>query len=78
MGLISLGWFWKAVGAALFIAPAFLTIPFFAKNFQVKPEVFTTWYFGGVSFGVAAWISFSGRATSCRAAESFLRYSLSA
>ena len=53
---------WESGRCGAFHRSRIFTIPFFAKNFQVKPQVFTTWYFGGVSFGVAAWISFSGRA----------------
>lgn len=48
-------WFWYASFATIWIVPVFLGIPFFAKNFHVKPEVFMTWYFAGASLGVAVW-----------------------
>ena len=61
MSTFSTAWLWLSVLATLCILPAFLAIPYFLKNYQVKPDVFMTWYFAGVSVGVALWIWFSGR-----------------
>lgn len=63
MGTGSYGWLALSFLATLCIVPTFLSIPYFGRNFQVKPEVFMTWYFAGVSLGVGLWIYLSGRAT---------------
>ncbi len=62
MGVFSLGWTGKAVASALGVVPVFLAIPFFAKNFQVRPEAFMPWYFLGAALGVGSWICLDGRA----------------
>ena len=56
-----LGWLWFSAFATLSVVPVFIAIPFFARNFQVKPEAFTSWYFASVSVGVAAWLWLAGR-----------------
>ncbi len=62
MGTGGAGWFWFSVVATLCVAPVFVAIPYFGKNFQVTPDIFTAWYFAGVSLGVALWLAWRGRA----------------
>lgn len=48
---IEMGWFGKSILAAfLFIVP-FLSVNFFVRNFQLKPEVILIWYFVGLAIG---------------------------
>ncbi|MBI2217664.1 MAG: hypothetical protein HYU51_10235 [Candidatus Rokubacteria bacterium] len=54
-----MSWLWFSLVAATTLVPVFLSIPYFARNFHVRPDVFTSWYFGGVSIGVALWIALS-------------------
>jgi len=62
MGTGGPGWLWFSAVATVSVAPVLISIPFFAKHFQVKPEAFTTWYFASVSIGVALWLWVAGRA----------------
>jgi hypothetical protein len=54
-------WLWFSAAATVSIAPVLLSIAFFARHHQVRPEAFTTWYFGSVALGVALWLSLVGR-----------------
>lgn len=52
-------WFWQSVVGAFFLIPGWIAIPFFQKNFGVRPEDFIIWYllsaaFAPVFFGSAA------------------------
>ena len=62
MGSGGMGWLWFSAFATLSVTPVFISIPFFARNFHVKPETFTAWYFASVSLGVALWLWLDGRA----------------
>lgn len=62
MGSMTAHWFSNAVLATISIIPAFLSIPFFRKNFGVPAEVFMVWYFFGTSCGVVLWMGLQGRA----------------
>ena len=66
MGTGGSAWLWFSACATVSVAPVFIAIPFFAKNFQVKPETFTTWYFASVSTGIALWLWVGGRAADLR------------
>lgn len=61
MGTDGPGWLWLSLLATICVAPVFLIIPYFDRNFQVRPEVFMIWYFVGTSIGVAAWMGLSRR-----------------
>ena len=54
-------WLWFSAIATVSVAPVLLSIVFFAKHYQVKPEAFTTWYFASVAAGVALWLWLAGR-----------------
>ena len=54
-------WLWLSVFATICVVPTFLSIPYFARNFRVKPETFMAWYFAGASVGVGAWLCLAGR-----------------
>ncbi|HEY7678225.1 MAG TPA: hypothetical protein VIG69_14215 [Candidatus Methylomirabilis sp.] len=56
------GWLWFSAFATVSVTPVFIAIPFFIKNFLVKPETFTAWYFASVSVGIALWLWLDGRA----------------
>ena len=62
MGSGSTGWIWFAAFATVSVTRVFISIPFFAKNFQVTPETFTAWYFASVSVGIGLWLWLDGRA----------------
>lgn len=62
MGSGSMAWLWFSAFATLSVTPVFISIPFFARNFHVKPETFTAWYFASVSLGIALWLWLGGRA----------------
>jgi len=66
MGTGNSAWLWFSAVATVSVAPVLISIPFFAKNFQVKPEAFTTWYFASVSVGVAVWLWLAGRGADLR------------
>lgn len=53
-------WFLQAIGATLCIVPAFLSIPFFKKNFGVDPLLFLTWYFAGTAITNAFVVRYAG------------------
>ena len=57
---MNMSWLALSIIATLCIIPAFLAIPFFAKNFGVRPEVFMTWYFVGVCTGVSLLLTGAG------------------
>jgi len=62
MGTGSTGWLWFSALATVWITPVFVSIPYFGRHFQVKPDVFTAWYFASVGVGVAVWLCVSGHA----------------
>lgn len=62
MGAPGSAWLWFSAVATVSVAPVLLSIAFFARHYQVKPEAFTTWYFGSVAVGVALWVWLAGRA----------------
>ena len=45
----NLNWFWQSVIAMIFLVPAWRSIGFFNSNFQVRPEVFLTWFALGIA-----------------------------
>lgn len=48
---IAMGWFGKSVIAGLLFVVPFLSINFFIRNFQLKPEVILFWYLVGTELG---------------------------
>ena len=66
MGTAGSAWLWFSAVATVSVAPVLLSIVFFAKHYQVKPEAFTTWYFASVSVGVAVWLWLAGRGADLR------------
>jgi hypothetical protein len=65
-------WFWQSVIGAFFLIPGWIAIPFFQKNFGVRPEDFIVWYllaaaFAPVFFGSAAVVPGPGVAASIMA-----------
>lgn len=61
MGTGNTAWLWYSILATSVIVPVFISIPYFAKNYHVKPEVFLAWYFIGSPIGVSLWLSLNGR-----------------
>jgi drug/metabolite transporter (DMT)-like permease len=42
-------WLVQSFTAVMFLIPPWVAIGFFARNYQIKPEVFLIWYFLGVA-----------------------------
>lgn len=53
--MMSFGWFGKsAIAAVLFVVP-FLSVPFFSRNFGLRPEAVLVWYGIGLVLGCFGW-----------------------
>ena len=58
-----MNWFAKSVLAMLFFIPAVMAVPFFLKNFQIRPELTMLWWIVGAAIGIYSWLLFSGKHT---------------
>ncbi len=66
-----MNWFTQSILATALLAPCWLAIGFFERNFGIKPNIFVVWYFVGISLSVATYIAMSDNQASAKLFPSF-------